>query len=116
MSFRISIQTSRRYRGCLRFGGFTVAFLLFFSAVQYTQLQWVTGIRYIVPVIPALFLLAFVCLLRLPPAVRYPILVLAFAESDIRRYIAAGARYSAVGSDAGILARGAEALAATYEG
>jgi hypothetical protein len=62
-------------------GSFTVAFLLFFSAVQYTQLQWVTGIRYVIPAIPALFLLAFVYLLKIPAAVRYPILVLAFAES-----------------------------------
>jgi 4-hydroxy-2-oxoheptanedioate aldolase len=42
--------------------------------------------------------------------------VLAFAEPDIRRYIAAGALFTAVGSDAGILARGAEALCAKYKG
>ncbi len=42
--------------------------------------------------------------------------VLAFAEDDIRRYIAAGALFTAVGSDAGILARGAEALCAKYKG
>ena len=42
--------------------------------------------------------------------------VLAFAEPDIRRYIAAGALFTAVGADAGILARGAEALAAKYKG
>ena len=42
--------------------------------------------------------------------------VLAFAEPDIRRYIAAGALFTAVGSDGGILARGAEALAAKYKG
>lgn len=68
-------------REALFLASFTVLFLVFFSAVQYTQLQWVTGIRYVVPVIPALFLLSFVCFLRLPSAVRYPILVLAFAES-----------------------------------
>jgi hypothetical protein len=61
--------------------GFSAAFVIFFSAVQYTRLQWVTGIRYIVPVIPALFLLAFVSLLRLPTWLRYPIIVLAFAEA-----------------------------------
>ena len=60
---------------------FAMAFLLFFSAVQYTQLQWVTGVRYLVPAIPALFLLALVCLLRLPPMLQYAILVFAFAES-----------------------------------
>jgi 4-hydroxy-2-oxoheptanedioate aldolase len=42
--------------------------------------------------------------------------VLAFAEDDIRRYIAAGALFTAVGSDTGILARGAEALCAKYKG
>ena len=42
--------------------------------------------------------------------------VLAFAEANIRRYIAAGALFTAVGADAGILARGAEALAAKYKG
>jgi hypothetical protein len=68
-------------REAMFLGSFAIALMLFFSAVQYTQLQWVTGIRYIVPAIPALFLLALVCLLRLPAAVRYPILVLAFAES-----------------------------------
>jgi 4-hydroxy-2-oxoheptanedioate aldolase len=41
--------------------------------------------------------------------------VLAFAESDIRRYIAAGSLFTAVGADAGILARGAEALCAKYK-
>jgi 4-hydroxy-2-oxoheptanedioate aldolase len=42
--------------------------------------------------------------------------VLAFAEPDIRRYLAAGALFTAVGADAGILARGAEALCAKYKG
>jgi 4-hydroxy-2-oxoheptanedioate aldolase len=42
--------------------------------------------------------------------------VLAFPESDIRRYIAAGSLFTAVGADAGILARGADALAAKYRG
>jgi len=60
---------------------FTLGFLIFFSAVQYTELQWVTGIRYVVPVIPALFLLTMVSLERLPASVRYVIVVLAFAES-----------------------------------
>jgi len=61
--------------------GFALAFIVFFSAVQYTQLQWVTGIRYIVPVLPALFLLAFVSLLRLPALARFVVIVLTFAES-----------------------------------
>lgn len=68
-------------REALFLAGFAVTFVVFFSAVQYTQLQWVTGIRYIMPVVPVLFLLAFLALLRLPAAVQWPIIVLAFAES-----------------------------------
>ena len=41
--------------------------------------------------------------------------VLSFVESDIRRYIAAGALFTAVGADVAILARGAEALAGRYK-
>jgi hypothetical protein len=61
--------------------GFAFTFVLFFSAVQYTQLQWVTGVRYIVPVVPALFLLAFVSLLKLPAILQFWVIVLTFAES-----------------------------------
>jgi len=41
--------------------------------------------------------------------------VLTFVEADIRRYLAAGALFVAVGADVGILARGAEALAQKYK-
>ena len=61
--------------------GFALALAVFFSAVQYTQLQWVTGIRYLVPVIPALFLLAWPVLDGLWPRPRFLILVLAFAQA-----------------------------------
>jgi hypothetical protein len=61
--------------------GFAAAFVLFFSTVQYTRLQWVTGIRYLIPVIPALFLLSVPPLLRMPAGLRYGIVVLAFAEA-----------------------------------
>lgn len=47
----------------------TLAFLVFFSAVQYTRLQWVTGIRYVMPVIPFLFLLSADVLRLVPRAV-----------------------------------------------
>jgi hypothetical protein len=60
---------------------FGFVFALFFSMVQYTQLQWVTGVRYIVPVIPALFLLALVSLLQLPALLQFSVIVLTFAES-----------------------------------
>jgi len=42
------------------------ALLLFFATVQYTKLQWVTGIRYLAPLFPFLFLAAVPALLRLP--------------------------------------------------
>jgi len=40
--------------------------IAFFSTVQYTRLQWVTGIRYLAPLFPFLFLAAVPALLRLP--------------------------------------------------
>jgi 4-hydroxy-2-oxoheptanedioate aldolase len=40
--------------------------------------------------------------------------VLTAVDADIRRYLAAGALFCAVGADVGILARGAEALAQKY--
>lgn len=45
---------------------FFIAFVIFFSFIEYTRLQWVTGIRYIVPVIPFLFLLTAALLARIP--------------------------------------------------
>ncbi len=60
---------------------FFVAFLLFFGSVQYTRLQWNTGIRYIIPVIPFLFLLTVAVLIRMPRIWAYTFAVLAFAES-----------------------------------
>ncbi len=53
---------------------FFVAFTFFFSCMEYTRLQWVTGIRYMVPVIPLLFLLTAVVLIRLPKFIYYGII------------------------------------------
>ena len=47
------------------------ALIAFFSTVQYTQLQWVSGIRYLAPAFPFLFLAAVPALLRLPRLVTY---------------------------------------------
>jgi hypothetical protein len=41
----------------------------------------VTGVRYVVPVVPALFLLSFLALVRLPALVQFVVIVLTFAES-----------------------------------
>ncbi|MEO8295416.1 MAG: hypothetical protein ABI613_07880 [Gemmatimonadota bacterium] len=47
----------------------TAVFIVFFSFVQYTRLQWVTGIRYLAPILPFLFLPAAAVFLRLPRAI-----------------------------------------------
>jgi hypothetical protein len=48
---------------------FTLAFFLFCAANQYTRMQFNTGVRHIVPVVPFLFLLAAGVLRRLPKLV-----------------------------------------------
>jgi hypothetical protein len=60
---------------------FFVAFTLFLGCIQYTRLQWVTGIRYIIPVIPFLFLLVASVLVQTPKIVAYMLAVFAFAQS-----------------------------------
>lgn len=55
----------------------TAAFVLFFSTVFYTTLQWVTGIRYLAPVIPFMFLPAAAVLLRTPRWLAYGVAALA---------------------------------------
>lgn len=62
-------------------GAIGVAFILFFSTVQYTRLQWSTGIRYLMPIVPFLFIGAAVTLVRLPKWVAWPIVVLAVTVS-----------------------------------
>lgn len=52
---------------------FTATMLVFFSSVQYTRLQFYTGIRYIVPVIPFLALAVFVVLRRMPRFLAVPL-------------------------------------------
>lgn len=58
-------------------GAIGVAFVLFFSTVQYTRLQWSTGIRYLMPVVPFLFIAAAVTLVRLPKWLAWPAIVVA---------------------------------------
>jgi hypothetical protein len=53
-----------------------VAFLGLFSSVHYTRLQYITGIRYLVPVIPFLLLAAIPALLRLPRLVSYGLVLI----------------------------------------
>ncbi len=59
----------------------TIAYVIFFSAIAYTRLQWSTGIRYLMPVIPFLFLPAAVVLMRMPRALAYGVVLLAVTVS-----------------------------------
>jgi hypothetical protein len=58
-----------------------VVFWLFFSGNNYTWLQFNTGIRYMAPMLPFLFVLAAVVLARLPRPVIYAVAVLSVTES-----------------------------------
>jgi len=58
-----------------------VALILFFSTVQYVRLQWSTGIRYLIPVVPFLFIAAAVTLMRLPKWFAWPMVLLAITVS-----------------------------------
>jgi hypothetical protein len=55
--------------------GMTLAFVLFFSTVQYTRLQWVTGIRYLAAILPFVFLASAATLVRLPRILAWGIAV-----------------------------------------
>lgn len=60
---------------------FFLGFVFFFGGLEYTKLQWITGIRYLIPVIPFLFLLAADVLTRMPRIAVYGLAVLALVES-----------------------------------
>ena len=57
------------------------ALLVFFSGVSYTRLQFNTGIRYLAPVFPLLFVPAALALARLPRRAIYFLVVLCVTES-----------------------------------
>lgn len=61
--------------------GFFAGLLVFSSANQYARLQWNTGVRYLVPVVPLLFPLVADVLLRLPRQLAAAIGVLAIAHA-----------------------------------
>ncbi|MGE0815569.1 MAG: hypothetical protein AB7O28_27305 [Vicinamibacterales bacterium] len=56
-------------------------FLLFCSANQFARLQWNTGLRYLLPLVPFCFLYAVPVLERLPALLRRWLLVLAVTEA-----------------------------------
>jgi Dolichyl-phosphate-mannose-protein mannosyltransferase len=61
--------------------GSTLALWFFFSGVQYTRLQFNTGIRYLAPIFPFLFLPTAVVLARLPRRVIYFVALLSVLQS-----------------------------------
>jgi hypothetical protein len=61
--------------------GFSVALWLFFSGVNYTRLQFNTGIRYLAPVFPFLFIPVAVVLARLPRLAVYLVATFSVMES-----------------------------------
>jgi hypothetical protein len=61
--------------------GLFVALWVFFSGSNYTRLQFNTGIRYLTPILPFLFIPAAIALMRLPRLAIYLIAILSFTES-----------------------------------
>ncbi|MFN7977677.1 MAG: hypothetical protein U0P30_06035 [Vicinamibacterales bacterium] len=68
-------------RQTITIAAFFVGFLLFCSANQFARLQWNTGLRYLLPLVPFCFLFAVPVLERMPAVLRRWILVAAVAES-----------------------------------
>jgi hypothetical protein len=61
--------------------GFCGAFLLFCSANQFARLQWNTGVRYLIPLVPFLFIFSVAFLRALPPWLCWSIAILAWAHA-----------------------------------
>jgi hypothetical protein len=70
---RGEVQVPARERTLIT--AFAAAFVLFCAANQYSELQWTTGIRYLVPIVPGLLLLALQVLSALPRVVATAILI-----------------------------------------
>ena len=68
-------------RQTLVIAAFFVAFLLFCSANQFARLQWNTGLRYLLPLVPFCFLYTVPVLERLPALARRWLLVAAVAQA-----------------------------------
>ncbi len=60
---------------------FALGFLLFCSANQFARLQWNTGLRYLLPLVPFCFLYAVPVLERMPAVARRWVLVVAVAQA-----------------------------------
>jgi hypothetical protein len=75
---RRSVVPTRELLVC---AALSIAIILFFSTVQYVRLQWSTGIRYLMPIVPFMFVLAAVTLIRLPRWFAWPMVALAVIVS-----------------------------------
>jgi hypothetical protein len=58
-----------------------LAFLVFCSANQFARMQWNTGVRYLVPMVPFLMLGVVVVMERVPSRARYALAAAALAQS-----------------------------------
>ncbi len=68
-------------RQTLTIAGFGAGFVLFCSANQFARLQWNTGLRYLLPLVPFAFLYAVPALERLPALARRWVLIAAVAQA-----------------------------------
>jgi hypothetical protein len=84
------------------FAAAALAFLLFCSANQFARMQWNTGVRYLVPMIPFLLFGTVAVLERLPARVRHAIAAAAFAQA----WVLAMVRESVPESVASVLSNG----------
>lgn len=64
-----------------------LAVSVFFSSVQYTRLQWNTGIRYLMAIVPLLFIPAAAVFVRLPRLLAYPLAVVFVALSWVQAMV-----------------------------
>lgn len=79
-----------------------VALWVFSSSTQFAHLQWETGVRYLVPAVPFLFLLAAAVLTAMPRVLAYTVAALAVAQS----WCLAMVRDDPLASVASVLAHG----------
>ena len=79
-----------------------VGFLLFCSANQFARMQWNTGVRYLVPLVPFLMLGVVVVLERMPARIRYAIAIVAFTQAWVMSMV----RESVPESFASVVANG----------
>ena len=58
-----------------------LAVSIFFSSVQYSRIQYYTGIRYMTAIIPLLYIVVAAVLIRIPKIVAYPFVIISLSVS-----------------------------------